>query len=227
MMPTLSITDVRKEADSMATTLDHTFSPGPPLAVLPCRRRREGALDAIGALDLAILGATACRLTPLSRLIDTVWCLTGGGWRPPREVVLEALQQATRAGTVSATESWVRSIPFFYTLTPAGAAEFRRLMRMPLPAQDDPISRASAAVKFGLLDLTELCDTGPVAADLRRFYLDCRSGLEERRRDLLADRPFLHHAVGDRIAWIDSRIQALDDLVLAVAGSPGITEKQA
>ena len=74
------------------------------LAILPMTRRVSHAyLDASSALDLAILGATACRMTPLARLVDTVWCLTGGGWRPPTDVVHEALRAANAAGTILAT----------------------------------------------------------------------------------------------------------------------------
>lgn len=184
------------------------------VAVLP--KPQPGAhshLDASTALDLAILGATACRMTPLARLVDTVWCLTGGGWRPPVDVIHEALRTANAAGTVLATESWVRSIPFFYTLTPKGAKAFRELMRRPLPDWDDPISRSAAAIKFGLLDVTEDSDLVAVAADLKRFYLASRRGLESRRESLAEDRWFLHRAVGDRIAWADQRIDALDDLL--------------
>lgn len=182
------------------------------VAVLPKSPDCHSHLDAAAALDLAILGATACRMTPLARLIDTVWCLTGGGWRPPVDVIHEALRAANAAGTVLATESWVRSIPFFYTLTPKGAAAFRELMRRPLPAWDDPISRSAAAIKFGLLDVTEEADILSVAADLKRFYVDSRRGLEARRESLAEDRCFLHRAVGDRIAWADQRIDALDGL---------------
>lgn len=182
------------------------------VAVLPKSPDSHSYLDAAAALDLAILGATACRMTPLARLIDTVWCLTGGGWRPPVDVIHEALRAANAAGTVLATESWVRSIPFFYTLTPKGAAAFRELMRRPLPDWDDPISRSAAAIKFGLLDVTEEADILPVAADLKRFYVDSRRGLEARRESLTEDRCFLHRAVGDRIAWADQRIHALDGL---------------
>lgn len=184
------------------------------VAVLPTSRDIPHThLDAGAALDLAILGATACRMTPLARLVDTVWCLTGGGWRPPVDVIHEALRAANAAGTVLATESWVRSIPFFYTLTPKGASAFRKLMRRPLPAWDDPISRSAAAVKFGLLDVTDDADLTAVAGDLKRFYLESRRGLEARRESLAHDRCFLHRAVGDRIAWADQRIHALDDLI--------------
>lgn len=184
------------------------------IAVLPkARQCTHTYLDAATALDLAILGATACRMTPLARLIDTVWCLTGGGWRPPVDVIREALRAANAAGTVLATESWVRSIPFFYTLTPKGASAFRTLMRRPLPDWDDPISRSAAAIKFGLLDVTDDADLVPVAADLKRFYLASRRGLETRRESLAEDRSFLHRAVGDRIAWADQRIDALDELL--------------
>lgn len=185
-----------------------------PVAILPSTRCGDHPhLDAAAALDLAILGATACRMTPLARLVDTVWCLTGGGWRPPTDVIHEALRSANAAGTVLATESWVRSIPFFYTLTPKGANAFRALMLRPLPSWDDPISRSAAAIKFGLLDVTDDKDLVPVAADLKRFYLESRRGLEARRESLAADRAYLHAAVGDRIAWADQRIHALDDLL--------------
>jgi hypothetical protein len=184
------------------------------VAILPAANCRvHDYLDAASALDLAILGATACRMTPQARLTDTVWCLTGGGWRPPVDVIHEALRTANAAGTVLATESWVRSIPFFYTLTPKGAKAFRTLMRRPLPSWDDPISRAAGAIKFGLLDMTDDKDLAAVAADLKRFYLDSRQGLERRRESLACDRAFLHAAVGDRIAWADQRIHALDDLM--------------
>jgi hypothetical protein len=188
------------------------FRPDPAsLAILPatsCGAHLH--LDAAASLQLAVLGATACRMTPLARVVDTVWCLTGGGWRPPTEVIHEALRAANADGTVLATESWVRSIPFFYTLTPKGAKLFRNLMLRPLPSWDDPISRSAAAIKFGLLDVTEDSD---IVADLKRFYLDSRRGLEARRESLAADRAYLHAAVGDRIAWADQRIHALDDLL--------------
>lgn len=184
------------------------------VAILPSKNCGDHPhLDATAALDLAILGATACRMTPLARIVDTVWCLTGGGWRPPTDVIHEALRAANAAGTVLATESWVRSIPFFYTLTPKGAKAFRTLMLRPLPSWDDPISRSAAAIKFGLLDVTDDKDIVAVAADLKRFYLDSRRGLETRRESLAADRAYLHAAVGDRIAWADQRIHALDDLL--------------
>lgn len=199
----------------MRNTEKPNIQPGlASVAILPSTKCAAHAyLDAASALDLAILGATACRMTPLARLVDTVWCLTGGGWRPPTDVIHEALRTANAAGTVLATESWVRSIPFFYTLTPKGAKAFRTLMMRPLPSWDDPISRSAAAIKFGLLDVTDDKDLVPVAADLKRFYLDSRRGLEARRESLAADRAFLHAAVGDRIAWADQRIHALDDLL--------------
>ena len=191
------------------------FRPDPAsLAILPatsCGAHLH--LDAAASLQLAVLGATACRMTPLARVVDTVWCLTGGGWRPPTEVIHEALRAANADGTVLATESWVRSIPFFYTLTPKGAKLFRNLMLRPFPSWDDPISRSAAANKFGLLDVTEDSDIVAIAADLKRFYLDSRRGLEARRESLAADRAYLHAAVGDRIAWADQRIHALDDLL--------------
>ena len=183
----------------------------PDLAVLPRRESTSAShLDADAALELALYGATACRMTPLSRLIDTVWCLTGGGWRPPEQIIAEGLRAASAEGTILATESWVRSIPFFYTLTPKGAKAFRRLMARPLPDWDDPISRAAAAIKFGLLDVTEAEDVPAVIADLKRFYLDVRRGLLERSENLAHDRPFLQAAMADRLAWVDQRLHALD-----------------
>lgn len=183
----------------------------PDLAVLP---KRDGTatdhLNADAALELALYGASACRMTSLARLIDTVWCLTGGGWRPPQEVIAEGLRSASARGTILATESWVRSIPFFYTLTPKGAAAFRELMNRPLPDWDDPISRAAATIKFGLLDVTETEDIPAVIADLKRFYLDVRRGLLARRESLALDRPFLQAAMADRIAWVNQRLHALD-----------------
>ena len=74
----------------------------PEIAVLP---KKEGKtprhLDADAALKLALYGATACRMTSLARLIDTVWCLTGGGWRPPQEVIAAGLRKAAASGTIS------------------------------------------------------------------------------------------------------------------------------
>ncbi len=186
------------------------------VAILPATGCAAHAhLDAAATLQLAVLGATACRMTPLARVVDTVWCLTGGGWRPATEVIHEALRAAGADGTVLAMESWVRSIPFFYTLTPKGAKSFRTLMTRPLPSWDDPISRSAAAIKFGLLNVTDDADIVAVAADLKRFYLDSRRGLEARRESLTADRAYLHAAVGDRIAWADQRIHALDELLRA------------
>ena len=183
----------------------------PEIAVLP---KREGTtprhLDADAALQLALYGATACRMTSLARLIDTVWCLTGGGWRPPQEVIADGLRKASASGNILATESWIRSIPFFYTLTPKGAQVFREMMLLPLPEWDDPISRSSAAIKFGLLDVTETNDIPAAINDLRRFYMNAREGLMERRERLPLDRPFLQAAMEDRIAWIEQRLCALD-----------------
>ena len=181
------------------------------LEVLPKREGpATGHLDADASLDLALYGATACRMTSLARLIDTVWCLTGGGWRPPQEVIAAGLRAASANGTILAKESWVRSIPFFYTLTPKGAKAFRALMMRPLPHWDDPISRSAATIKFGLLDVTEAEDVPAVIGDLKRFYLDVREGLLERREGLFLDRPYLQAAMADRLAWIDQRLQTLD-----------------
>ena len=183
----------------------------PEIAVLP---KKEGKtprhLDADAALQLALYGATACRMTSLARLIDTVWCLTGGGWRPPQEVIAAGLRKAAASGTILATESWIRSIPFFYTLTPKGAQVFRELILLPLPEWDDPISRSSAAIKFGLLDVTEPSDIPAAISDLKRFYMNAREGLIERRQRLPLDRPFLKAAMEDRIFWIEQRLCALD-----------------
>lgn len=192
----------------MPAFTETTVSSG--LAVLP---RRDGAaashLDADAALELALYGATACRMTSLARLIDTVWCLTGGGWRPPQEVIADGLRAASARGTILATESWVRSIPFFYTLTPKGAKASRELMKRPLPDWDDPISRSAATIKFGLLDVTDAADMPAVVADLKRFYLDMRRGLTDRRESLAADRPFLQATMADRLAWVDQRLDML------------------
>ena len=189
----------------------HNLNQPTEIAVLP---KRQGStsqyLDAAAALELALYGATACRMTPLARLIDTVWCLTGGGWRPPQEVIAEGLRAASASGTILATESWVRSIPFFYTLTPKGAKAFQQLMRRPLPDWDDPISRSSAAVKFGLLDAADTKDLPSVVADLQRFYRDARAGLCDRQKGVSPDRPFLQVAMTDRISWIDRRLRALE-----------------
>ena len=102
-----------------------------------------------------------------ARLIDTVSCLTGGGWRPPDEVIAVGLQSASAKGSILKIESWVRSIPFFYRLTLSGAMAFRNLMKRPLPDWDDPISRSAAAIKFGLLNVTETEDIAAVIADLK------------------------------------------------------------
>ena len=193
-----------------------TIKPFAPsgLAILPIKRPgRQNYLDAAAALDLAVLGATGSRMTPLGRLDDTIWCITGGGWRPPAEIILEALRAATAAGTIRATDAWVRSTPFYYSLTPKGALAFQSLMRIPLPAWDDLISRSGAAIKFGLLDVVDTADLAIVAADLERFYRDARAGLEDRRDSLAADRVYLHKAVGDRIAWADQRLYASEDLL--------------
>ena len=184
----------------------------PDIAVLPARTPRAAPthLDADAALELALYGATACRMTSLARLIDTVWCLTGGGWRPPQEVIGAGLRAASANGTILAVESWVRSIPFFYTLTPKGAGAFRDLMNRPLPEWDDPISRSAAAIKFGLLDVTDDEDMPAVLADLRRFYLHARADLLERQAAIGPERPYLHATMTDRISWLTQRLRALE-----------------
>ena len=181
------------------------------IAVLP---KRDGTpahhLDADAALELALYGATTCRMTSLESLINTVWCLTGGGWRPPKEVIADGLCKASAKGTILATESWVRSVPFYYRLTPKGAKVFRDLMNRPLPGWDDPISRSAATIKFGLLDVTDSSDLSAVVDDLIRFYLDVKKGLMERRNGLVSEgRPFLDAAMADRLAWVDQRLNML------------------
>jgi hypothetical protein len=54
-------------------------------------------------------------------------------------------------------------------------------MLRPLPDWDDPISRSTATIKFGLLDVTGAEDIPAVVADLKRFYLNMRCGLTNRR----------------------------------------------
>lgn len=170
-------------------------------------------LDANATLELAILGASARRMASLDRVVDTVWCLLGDGWCPPREVVLDKLQNATRTGTVLATESWVRSIPFLYSLTARGADRFEVLMNTPIPRSGDPTANSAASVKFGLLDLIERGrELGP-AGDLRAYYHDCRGELEKQSRSLAADRTFLKHAVEQRIARLDFQLDSLTTLI--------------
>ncbi|MEX2453400.1 MAG: hypothetical protein WD470_01775 [Rhodospirillaceae bacterium] len=168
-------------------------------------------LDGAGTLQLALLGAAAQRTVTLDRLVDVVWCLAGGTWSPSGEIVHDALQRATRAGLVAARESWVKSVLFLYVLTPSGAQRFAELMRLPLPDHDDPAACAAASVKYGLLDLVEPADALAVTSDLRRFYLACRASLEERRTSLPPHRRFLDRCASERQAWIDFRIDALDE----------------
>ena len=134
-----------------------------------------------------------------TRLIDTVWCLTGGGRRPPKEIIAQGLSAASAEGKILATESWIRSILFFYTLTPKGAKEFRRLNGAASPRLGRPNLRAAATIKFGLLDMPEPEDLPAVIADLKRFYLNVRRGLQEREENLAHDRPFLQAAMADRL----------------------------
>ena len=186
--------------------------------VLGCRPKAgQTRLDGAGTLQLALLGAAAQRTVTLDRLVDVVWCLAGGAWAPSGEAVHDALQRATRAGLVAPRESWVKSVPFLYVLTPAGAQRFGELMRLPLPDHDDPAACAAASVKYGLLDLVETADALAVTSDLRRFYLACRAGIEERRTSLPAHRPFLDRCAGERQAGIDFRIDALDDFSAEVS----------
>ena len=171
------------------------------LAVLPRRNAAAAShLDAHAALELSLYGATACRMTSLARLLDTDWCLTGGGWRLPQEVFADGLRAASERGTILAVETWGRSILFFYTLNPKGAQAFQELMLRPLPDWDDPISRSAATIKFGLLYVTDAEDIPAVVADLRRFYLNMRCGLADRRKSLAADRLFLRATMADRLA---------------------------
>lgn len=193
----------------MATQLDLVPAAPATLTVLPGKQRGTAYLQASGALELAVLGSTVCRMTPLERLLETVDCLTGPGWRPPRDCVLDTLQAATKAGAILATESWVRSIPFFYTLTPTGASTFRQLMALPVPESDHPMGPAIADVKFGLLDHHELCDAVAVAADLRRFYLDYRAEQRRQSASTAVDLPVLNWVREDRRAWADSRLDML------------------
>lgn len=207
----------------MATAIPNPSSGSVSPTVLPWRPRNRTVLDAASALELAVLGATACRLTPLEKIAEQVRCLTGDAWHPPYETILHTIQAATAAREILPTESWTRSIPFFYTLTPTGAAKFRALMSLPLPGQDDPSSRACAEVKFGLLDLAEAADRRPVAADLRRFYGDCRSGIEADMLAVAADRRLLRRTIADRIDWLEMRLATLAAIAgngTEVAGGP-------
>lgn len=169
------------------------------------------------ALELALLGAAAQRPVTLEKLVDVVWCLAGGLWAPASEIVHDGVQRATRAGFVADRESWVSSVPFLYSLTARGAQRFADLMRIPLPHPDDPAGPAAASIKYGLLDLVEPEDAPAVSADLRRFYLSSRAGLEARRKSLPTQRAYLDRCAGERQAWIDFRIDALDDFATGTA----------
>lgn len=187
------------------------------IVVLPRRLPADRVvLDPGATLELALLGAVAQRTVTLDRVVDIVGCLAGDNWCLSREVVYHALQGATRSGLIAARETWVNSVPFVYALTPAGAVRFAELMRLRLPQADTPDACAAAAVKYGLLDLVDRLETGPVCADLRRFYLSCRSGLEACRVGLPPHRPYLDRAIRERQAWIDRRIAVLE----ASAGVP-------
>ena len=182
---------------------------GATISILPIDEGQcDTRINARSALYLAVLGAAAGRMVPLDRLLNMVWCL--GSWRPPREVVFETLRLATRNGHVSATESWVRSVPFLYSLTGPGAETLLCLMRSPLPTANDPATTAAASVKHGLLDLLDATDRSKVAADLRRYYLMCREDSENRRELLPAHRALIQHMASERTAWLESRLKTLD-----------------
>ena len=182
---------------------------GATLSILPIDEKRcETGINTRSTLYLAVLGAAAGRMVPLDRLLNMVWCL--GSWRPPREVVFETLRLATRNGHVCTTESWVRSVPFLYSLTKTGAETLLGLMRSPLPAANDPAMIAAASVKHGLLDLLEGTDRSRVAADLRQYYLMCREDTESRRELLPAHRALIQHMVSERTAWLEARLKTLD-----------------
>ena len=195
----------------MTPLFDTAILPSGSLAVLPTRPRLPVRLDAAGALRLALLGATACRLTSLARVLDTVNCFTGAAWNPPQEVVLAALQAETAAATILATESWVRSIPFFYTLTPAGAAAFKTLMRLPLPCPASPAAPSIAEVKFCLLDFVDSGDAMTAVADLSDFYLAYRDRVAMLRPDCPGDRPLLDRLHAERIALAEGRLVTLGE----------------
>ena len=178
--------------------------------VLPCRPRLRSVLDARAALELSVLGATSCRLAPLEGIIAQVRCLGGDGWRPSREMIQHTIQAAVRSGALHETESWVRSIPFFYTLTPKGVSTFRQLMLLPLPDAEEPDGRAASEIKYRLLDLAFDKDRAAIAADLRRFYIHWRRGLAEGFDAIPADRLLLRDAYIESLATCDGRLATLD-----------------
>lgn len=192
----------------MATLLAATESPR--ICVLPLRPDGLGsALSPSAAIDLALLGAVAQRDTGLDRLLEIVACLAGEGWPPAREVVLDRLQRATAAGTVAAHESWVRSVPFVYGLTPKGESHLVHLMRRPIPDRDDADARGAASIKLALLDLLGAIDAAAVRQDLRRFYSLRRDSLRLRRAALPPDRPLLAAAIADQEDQVVRRLARL------------------
>jgi hypothetical protein len=178
--------------------------------VLPCRPRLRTFLDARAALELSVLGAASCRLAPLEGIVSQVRCVGGDGWRPSREMIQHTIQAAVRSGYLHETESWVRSIPFFYTLTPKGVSAFRQLMLLPLPDAEEPDGRAASEIKYRLLDLAFDKDRSAIAADLRRFYLDWRRGLTDSFDAIPPDRLVLRDAFLESLAKCDARLASLD-----------------
>ena len=178
---------------------------------------KKNYLDSTQSLTLAVLGAISIQITPIERLIQTVWALMDGGWKPPVEVISGTLKLQVELGHIVETESWVQSVPFLYGLTPKGAEEFQILIRKPLPTCVDPISSSSAAIKYGLLDLLENEDLHLVAEDLDRFFKAMRASLKDRLGVIRNDRPFIYGAVGERITSVDKRLSTINRLIKSQA----------
>jgi hypothetical protein len=185
----------------------------PRIVVLPQRAGRAGPeITPSAAIDLALLGAAAQHDIGLDRMLEFVACLAGEACTPAREVVLDRLQRATATGWLSARESWVRSVPFVYRLTPAGASHLVALMRFPIESRDDAPAYCVASMKLALLDLLGPDDAKAVAADLRRFFRSRRDGLALRRALLPRDRPLIFEAVAEQEAQVARRLARLETM---------------
>jgi len=187
-------------------------------ALLPPGSPNASHLGPVQSLELAVLGAAAHGLVSLDRLVDTVWCLCGGDWRPASGIVYGTLQRLVAEKALIDRETWISSNPFLYAVTPAGARRLRNLVRKPIHLCCNPPARAAAAIKLGLLDLLDRKEAVAMVEELHACFVAYQHDLEVLRRRAPNTLRSLEFAMDQRLRINRQRIDDLDTCLRRLTG---------